>query len=164
MREWIQNKFGSFNYNLVAYYGTVPDAAEVHHLRQVQTQMHISLWEKYIVNCNKTINYTTHYRKWTNKIMLTACNALIFVVSVVMIAVTWAFIPSYWARYNEWGRKNHCDKWSNAIYVLFYVPCWMKCENDYLPTNRIATNEKCCKFVFNVFFFLPRFANSFRRH
>lgn len=45
---------------------------------------------KYNENCNKTINYTGHYRKWTNKIMLTACNMhLSSLYSVFGLTIAW---------------------------------------------------------------------------
>lgn len=71
--KWRSQANLAAHHNSVADYENMPDAPAGTHI--------ILLAKIYNENCNKTINYMHHYRKYTNKIMLTACNPLIFVVS-----------------------------------------------------------------------------------
>ena len=87
-----------------------------------------------------------HYRKRTNKIMLTACNALIFRCIWVCLQRPTDFgrqSTTKWAK-----RKITSDKWSNVIYVRFHATLLEYCANA-MPSvesgwanNKIASGQR----------------------
>lgn len=81
-----------------------------------------------------------HYRKRTNKIMLTACNPLIFRCIWVCLQRPTMTLDANRQRNEQ--RKITSDKWSNVIYVRFHATPLEYCANCNAKSRERVSQEK----------------------